>query len=178
MPGRAIGRTTRRFTDRWPKNRCLCNAKATSVPRITAITVAPAATSTELRRASRTGRLAKAFPHHCSEKSVTGQLAMRAALNEFSTTNSNGMYMYARTKATITPSTIFEVRDSLSIWSHPFQSAGALHAHQVDDDERDRDDGERRRQWRVEVDVRRDHAADHLRVAADELRHELSAPGS
>ena len=72
------------------------------------------ATSTEFSSASRTGWLVNALPHHSSEKPATGQLAIRAELNEFSTTSIRGMYRKARMIATITPRTILDGRESLN----------------------------------------------------------------
>ena len=62
MPGRAIGRMTRNEIVSRPKNRKRATAREASEPRISARTVATAATSSEVKKASRAPLLVIASP--------------------------------------------------------------------------------------------------------------------
>ena len=66
-PGRAIGKTINKLTVLLPKKLNLDSAKAASVPRIEATTMAPKATSTEFNSALRIASNSAAVSHHFSE---------------------------------------------------------------------------------------------------------------
>jgi hypothetical protein len=131
------------------------------------MTVAPVATMTELRTAAHSASLLNARTHQSKVKPLMGQLAIAATLNELMMTRNSGRYMNNKTSATTAPNPIFAPRVSLSMAaSHSFEGAGAPSGKQVQNDERNGDNRERRRHRRVEVDVGGDDAADHLGVRA------------
>ena len=64
IPGSAIGRMTRNEIVSRPKNLERETASAASVPRTSAMAVAPSAASTDSQSASRTSGLCHATPNH------------------------------------------------------------------------------------------------------------------
>ena len=81
MPGSAIGKITTNETTSRPKNRCRATASAASDPSRRAISVAPSATTIEVRKASRRPVFAIAISTHFRDSEVGGQAEVPLSLN-------------------------------------------------------------------------------------------------
>jgi hypothetical protein len=90
MPGKVIGRTTKKLMVLRPKNSWRCTAKATMVPSTSAITVAPRPTITELPSEAHMPSLFHASAHQRSVKPLGGKANVRDELNALTTTRSSG----------------------------------------------------------------------------------------
>ncbi len=90
MPGSAMGRTTTKDTVSRPKKRCRATANAMSVPRTSAIAVAPRPAFTDTHRAPRAPELSRATDHQCRVSPGGGQLALRSGFRELTRTSSSG----------------------------------------------------------------------------------------
>src|SRR5918995_1613559 len=81
IPGRAIGRITRKEIVSRPKKRCRATASDARVPRTSATAVASSPTLTEVQKASRAPGLPKALSNHSSVKPGGGQSSVDEELN-------------------------------------------------------------------------------------------------
>jgi hypothetical protein len=91
IPGRAIGRTTRKEIESRPKNLRRPTASAISVPNTIAISIAARPASTEWSSASRTDSFSKALPNQLRVKPGGGHLRMRLELKASTAITSSGM---------------------------------------------------------------------------------------
>ena len=91
IPGRAIGRTTRKEIVSRPKNLRRPTASEISVPRTIAIIIATAPASIEVSSASRADSFSNALPNQLKVKPGGGHLRMRLELKASTTITSSGM---------------------------------------------------------------------------------------
>src|SRR3954469_14458970 len=77
MPGRAIGKMTRKEIDSRPKKRLRPTARGIKDPSTTAISIATTPASIEVRSASRAESDSKALPNQLKVKPGGGHLRMR-----------------------------------------------------------------------------------------------------
>ena len=91
MPGRAIGRTTRKEIESRPKKLRRPTASEIRVPRTIAISIATTPASIEVISASRADSFSIALPNQLKVKPGGGHLRMRLELNASTTITSSGM---------------------------------------------------------------------------------------
>ena len=91
IPGRAIGRTTRKEIVSRPKNRRRPTASAISVPSTIAIDIATTPASIEVSSASRADSLSTALPNQLRVKPGGGHLRILLELKASTTITSSGM---------------------------------------------------------------------------------------